>query len=80
MCWFNFRKTELPQEIKEVEVFNLELKNLIDSDNYISRKDYMFLFDEHEKTHNYLCAIKNLNALTDSSDKYTCKNKEISAS
>ena len=39
MFWFNFKKTELPEEIKDVEVFNSKLKELMDSDNYISRKD-----------------------------------------
>lgn len=73
MFWFNFKKTELPEEIKDVEVFNSKLKELIDSDNYISRKDYMFLFEKHEKTYNSLCAIKNAGLL-----KSYCKKNKIS--
>ena len=49
MFWFNFKKKELPEEIKYVEIFNFKLKELMDSDNYISRKDYMFLFEDYEK-------------------------------
>ena len=73
MFWFNFKNTELPEEIKDVEVFNSKLKELMDSDNYISRKDYMFLFEEHEKTYNSLCAIKNAGLL-----KSYCKKNKIS--
>lgn len=73
MFWFNFKKTELPEEIKDVEVFNSKLKELIDADNYISRKDYMFLFEKHEKTYNSLCAIKKAGLL-----KSYCKKNKIS--
>ena len=73
MFWFNFKKTELPEEIKDVEIFNSKLKELMGSDNYISRKDYMFLFEEHEKTYNSLCAIKNAGLL-----KSYCKKNKIS--
>ena len=73
MFWFNFKKTELHEEIKDLEVFNSKLKELIDSDNYISRKDYMFLFEDYEKIYNSLCAIKNAKLL-----KSYCKKNKIS--
>ena len=73
MFWFNFKKTELPEEIKDVEIFNSKLKELMDSDNYISRKDYMFLFEDYEKAYNSLCAIKNAGLL-----KSYCKKNKIS--
>ena len=73
MFWCNFKKTELPEEIKDVEAFNSKLKELMDSDNYISRKDYMFLFKDYEKAYNSFCAIKNAGLL-----KSYCKKNKIS--
>ena len=37
-----------------------EYRELMNSDNYISRKDYMFLFEEHEKTYNSLFSIPSI--------------------
>lgn len=73
MFWFNFKKTELPEEIKEAELFNSSLKELMNLDNYISRKDYMFLFEVYEKTYNSLFAIKNAGLL-----KSYCKKNKVS--
>lgn len=73
MFLFDFKKTELPEDIKEIEVFNSKLKELMDSDNYISRKDYMSFFNRYEKTYNSLSAIKNAGLL-----KTYCKKNKIS--
>lgn len=71
MFWFKSRRTDLPEEIKQVEVFNSKLKELINLDDYISRKEYMPIFDEYGKTYNSLLAIKNAGLL----NSYCKKNK-----
>lgn len=73
MCWFNFRKKDMPEEIKGVKLFNSELNSLMHSDNYISRKDYMYLFEQFEKTYNSLLAIKNAELLA-----LYCKKNKVS--
>lgn len=73
MFFFNFKKIELPEEIKAVELFNHKLNELINSDNYISRKDYRPLLAEYEKTYNYLLAIRDAKLL-----KQYCRKNKIS--
>lgn len=71
MFLFNFKKKELPSEIKDIEFFNLEFNNLINSDNYISRKDYLHLIGKFDKTYNSILAIYNADLLK----IYSKKNK-----
>ncbi len=73
MSLFKLKKQELPEDVKNIENFNNDLKNLIESNNYVSRKNYEFLFPKYEKSHNSLAAIKNAELL-----KSYCKKNRLS--
>lgn len=73
MFLFYFGKTKLPSELQDANDFNAKLSELLKSDNYISRKDYSFLFEEFEKSYNSLLTIKNADLL-----KSYCKKNKVS--
>lgn len=78
MFWFFFKNKNLKnkstvEEINDVENFNSKLNNLLQSDNYISRKDYSSLFSQFEKTYNSLKAFQKAELLS----KF-CKKNNIS--
>ena len=75
MFLFNFKKKDLPEDIKNIESFNYELKNLLNSDNYVSRKDYSYLNTQYDKPFNSISAIKEAGLL-----KQYCKKNRISES
>ena len=77
MSWFNSKKINLPEELKEIKTFNIELSELLQSDNYIARKDFMYLFDKYKKVHNSLEAIKDAGLLNVYSKKNNISKNAI---
>ena len=75
MFWFTHKKINVPNEIKDIENFNCNLNSLLNCDNYVSRKDYFYLFDLYNKTYNSLQTIINSGLL-----KSYCKKNKIKKS